>query len=251
MSFVIDYVTCSDNYIWMLRHADQCVVIDPGEAAPVKAYLETHHLQLVGILITHYHSDHIGGLPVLESPMLPIYGSAYEYVKQVNRPLRDGDVITIFDTQFRVLFTPGHTHGHISYATSNQLFCGDVLFAGGCGRAFEGTHDTLYQSLQRYQVLDPTTQCYCGHEYTVANLAFAMTIDPTNTRLNARFDQEKLKQANAQPTVPFTLQDERDTNPFMRCDQDVIRRTVELKTGQTLTTPSAVFSALRQLKDAQ
>ncbi|MEK9649111.1 MAG: hydroxyacylglutathione hydrolase, partial [Gammaproteobacteria bacterium] len=173
-----------DNYFWLFREktSRECGIVDPGDAGPVISYLEANDLELSVILITHHHADHTGGISALRERFdMPVYGPESPNIPEITYPLRDGDIIDVLDTTFRIIEIPGHTLDHIAYHADGLngqdaiLFCGDTLFAGGCGRVFEGTHAMMHQSLKKLADLAGETKVFCAHEYTMANLAFANT----------------------------------------------------------------------------
>ena len=182
----------TDNYIWCLHDGTEAWVVDPGDAAPVIDFIESHHLHLQGILITHHHPDHIGGIGVLceRFAIATIYGPDNPAIAGITDVLREGDVITVLDQQFTVLEVPGHTLDHIAYLSTQMqppaLFCGDTLFAAGCGRLFEGSPEQMFTSLSKFKKLAPETRIYCTHEYTQANLRFAQAVEPDNLALKQR-----------------------------------------------------------------
>lgn len=221
-----------DNYIWLLQAKNNCAVVDPGDAAPVLAYLKQHHLQLTTILITHHHNDHIGGMLALKKATgATLYGPKHDGIDGLDHLLEDHDTITVFDRTFKIISVPGHTLGHIVYYGDDTLFCGDTLFGGGCGRLFEGTPAQLFDSLNKLKALPDQTKVYCAHEYTLQNLQFAKTVDPNNQAIDNRIQAAIKTRANGQSTVPSTLALEKATNPFLRC------KTVE------------AFARIRKLKD--
>ncbi len=247
----------NDNYLWLFKDSessDACIV-DPGDATPVRAFLEKENLSLSSILLTHHHPDHIGGVnDLVEQYNVPVYGPESSAIPQVTKPLHEGDLIKVANTSFRVIEIPGHTLDHIAYyadAASNEniespaLFCGDTLFAGGCGRIFEGTAEMMYHSLQKLAALDPQTQVFCAHEYTLSNLAFAEAVVPEDSVLQQRIQQEKSKREKDIPTVPSSIALELSTNPFLRCSEASIQEKFPKQAQQ----PVAVFAALRQWKD--
>lgn len=247
----------NDNYLWIFKDSESlnACVVDPGDAAPVIAYLKKENLSLSAILLTHHHADHIGGVnDLLALQDVPVYGPQSSYIPQVTKPLFEGDVVNLANTNFSVLEIPGHTLDHIAYyadTTSNTnnetpvLFCGDTLFAGGCGRIFEGTAEMMYGSLQKLAALDPQTQVFCAHEYTLSNLAFAAAVAPEDSALQQRIQQEQAKRKNDIPTVPTSIELELRTNPFLRCSEESIVENFPEKAEQ----PVAIFAALRQWKD--
>ncbi|MFA6310316.1 MAG: hydroxyacylglutathione hydrolase [Sterolibacterium sp.] len=247
----------NDNYIWLIRRGDQTAVVDPGDAAPVLAYLERNHLNLCAILATHHHGDHIGGIPeLIERFEVPVFGPADEPIDHLTRSLTGGDKVELaqFGANFDVLAVPGHTRAHIAYydrkhASCGALFCGDTLFACGCGRIFEGTPVQMRQSLARLAALPGGTQIYCAHEYTQANIRFALAVEPENAALLKRAAEvERLRNAN-QPTVPSTIALERDVNPFLRWQAPAVIAAAQRVSGKPLTQPDEVFTAIREWKN--
>lgn len=248
-----------DNYLWLLCRGDQAVVIDPGDATPVEQALADRGLRLSAILITHHHPDHIGGLKALTArrPDIALFGPQGEAdkIRQMTHPLLDGDQVELLGRTFQVMEVPGHTLGHIAYfspATDTEpdlLFCGDTLFSAGCGRLFEGTPAQMLKSLDRLAALPPETAVYCTHEYTMANLAFALAVEPQNTDLRAYVDQVKQWRAANQPSLPSNLRLERAINPFLRADQADVQCAATAFNGAALDERTAVFAALRRWKD--
>ncbi|MCA0175353.1 MAG: hydroxyacylglutathione hydrolase [Proteobacteria bacterium] len=210
----------ADNYIWMLHDGAGALVVDPGDAAPVRAALGAHGLELTGILVTHHHPDHVGGLNGLQ-PLLngaPVYAPQREQAAMPvpTTPVAGGDCLTWQGKAIRVLDVPGHTAGHVAYVLDDLLFCGDTLFSAGCGRLFEGTADQMHRSLQQLGALPGTTRVCCAHEYTLANLRFARQAEPDNAAV-ARHEAACLAQrAAGQPTLPSTIALEWQINPFLR-----------------------------------
>lgn len=246
----------TDNYIWAIHSAESnaVAVVDPGDAAPVLAYLETNELELTHILITHHHPDHTGGLKELAEFSNPVvYGPEPSNIKGITHFLHEGDSIELYGVEFKLLEVPGHTLDHIAYysedAESPRLFCGDTLFAAGCGRLFEGTPDMMVDSLGKLTKLNPDTAVYCTHEYTMANLKFAMAADGSNQALISRVEREKSKRESGQPTLPSSIALEIETNPFLRYEQAAVIQAVSAEMGVTDTGPVATFAALRSWKD--
>ena len=244
----------NDNYIWLIQsaHSDRVLIVDPGDAAPVLMALKTLKLTPAAILITHHHFDHTGGIAALTAQFsVPVYGPANEAIPGISHAASDGDQLHIADdfAPLKVMDTGGHTPGHISYLTNHQLFCGDTLFAGGCGRLLGGTADQLFASLQQIAALPDHTDIFCAHEYTLANLQFALAVEPDNPDLQQRFaDSQQLRAVN-QPTVPSNLALEKASNPFLRCHVPAVKLAAEQQAGQPLNSSLAVFKVLRQWKD--
>ncbi|MDP0563290.1 MAG: hydroxyacylglutathione hydrolase [Candidatus Endonucleobacter sp. (ex Gigantidas childressi)] len=250
----------SDNYIWAIHNKTHLYVVDPGDHKPVVQFMEETNLKLAGILITHHHPDHTGGVKSLISQHpISVYSPDNPVIENVTTPVKEGDKVPVLGHSFQVITTPGHTLDHISYfvAEDNKrapmLFCGDTLFSGGCGRLFEGTAVQMQASLDKFAVLPDETQVYCAHEYTSSNLAFAITIDPANTDLQAYIKEvDTLRQQNT-PSLPSTIALEKKINPFMRTRQPSIINCAtqkhSLSAAATENNPSAIFSAIRTMKD--
>ena len=246
-----------DNYLWLIHDGVHAAVVDPGDAGPVLAALAEHGLQLTAILLTHHHADHIGGVPrLLEHAQVPVFGPANENIAVVTVPLANGARVDVpgLALAFDVLDVPGHTRGHIAYISHCQpkkwLFCGDTLFAGGCGRLFEGTPAQMAASLAKLAALPGDTLVYCAHEYTLANLKFAAAVEPDNRALQLRLVSEAGKRGDNVPTVPSTIELEQATNPFLRVDAPGIIASLEAAGRvQPGATPVERFSALREWKN--
>jgi hydroxyacylglutathione hydrolase len=244
-----------DNYLWLIHNGSDAIVIDPGDATVILQALEQHGLRLTAILLTHHHSDHIGGVAeLLTHYPIPVYGPAHDGIEAVTIPLDDGDNIRIdnLNLGFSVIAVPGHTFGHIAYysETMAAVFCGDTLFAGGCGRLFEGTPAQMLDSLDRLAALPETTAVYCAHEYTLSNLKFALEVEPENTALQERVLREQEKRSSNIPTVPTTVGLEVQTNPFLRTRVSaVIERLVSTNKVAAGQDEAANFGALREWKN--
>lgn len=236
----------TDNYIWLLQNDQQVIAVDPGDAAPLKAWLAEHHCKLAGIIITHHHHDHTDGLAALAQADLPIYGPPK--VQYVNHPVADGDLIELLGTSFQVLATPGHTLDHLCYYGAGAVFCGDTLFAAGCGRLFEGSYEQLFHSLQRLAALPAETLVCCTHEYTLSNLRFALAVDPQHEATLQRQAIESEKRSRNLPTLPSTIALERATNPYLRVNDSEFIKRIAPHTKQAQTSFEC-FRALRQWKD--
>ena len=253
----------ADNYIWALLRDDHCVVVDPGDAVPVFDFLAVRLLTLDAILITHHHADHVGGVAALTARWpVPVYGPAAEDIKGVTVALREDDQVALpnfVEQPFRVMEVPGHTSGHIAYVSGDILFCGDTLFAGGCGRLFEGTAKQLHTSLMRLASLPEKTRVFCTHEYTLSNLRFALAVDGDNNALLERSFVEQERRTRDVPTLPSSIALERATNPFLRCAEPALIESARNHTSSArdhdngrsanLSNPTNVFAVLRQWKN--
>ena len=254
MLSVLTVPAFDDNYLWLIHDGTHAAVVDPGDATPILAALETHALSLVAILLTHHHADHIGGVPrLLQHRRVPVFGPAHENIAAVDHLLVEGDIATIpeLGLSLSVLDVPGHTRGHIAYVAAEQqwLFCGDTLFAGGCGRLFEGTPAQMSASLAKLAALPDATQVYCAHEYTMANLRFARAVDPENVTLVERIEREQAKRTRGEPTVPSTIKLEKSTNPFLRYREPAIIDRLIAENRIDTREPIAAFAALREWKN--
>jgi hydroxyacylglutathione hydrolase len=241
-----------DNYIWTLRSGRQAAVVDPGEARPVQEYLAREGLTLVAILATHHHPDHVGGIAELVGrSKLPVFGPKGEPIPALTHPLGQGDRAEIpeLGASFTVLDIPGHTRAHIAYYGLGSLFCGDTLFACGCGRVFEGTAAQMLDSLAKLAALPDETKVYCGHEYTLANIRFARAVDPHNGLLATREERAQRLRNAGLPTLPSTLGEERATNPFLRCAEPAVVESANKYLGARVADPVRVFAAIRDWKN--
>ncbi|MEZ5465706.1 MAG: hydroxyacylglutathione hydrolase [Lysobacteraceae bacterium] len=245
----------TDNYIWTLTDdQSSALVVDPGDAEPVIAAAETHGWRPTTVLVTHHHPDHVGGLPELRRrwPSLRIIGPEDPRITGLDEVVNDGDQVRVegLDLTFRVMAVPGHTLSHIAYVGDPWLFCGDTLFSLGCGRLFEGTPAQMLDSLDRVAALPGEQLVCCTHEYTAANGRFAINVDPGNPALVQRIADVAACRAKNQPSLPVTLASERACNPFLRCDQPSVQRSIAAATGSMPADRLDSFARLRRMKDA-
>ncbi|KQQ97552.1 hydroxyacylglutathione hydrolase [Massilia sp. Leaf139] len=246
-----------DNYLWLIHDGLHAAVVDPGDAAPILAALDEHGLTLTAILLTHHHADHIGGVATLRARFpVPVFGPRADGIEAVSEPLGEGDVVAVpgLNLELAVLDVPGHTLGHIAYVRKTPglhwLFCGDTLFAGGCGRLFEGTPAQMAASLEKLAGLPEDTEVYCAHEYTLSNLRFALAVEPGNAALALRMRDESAKRAAELPTVPSSIGLERRTNPFLRYrEPEIVDSLVAAGKLQDGAAPVEAFAALREWKN--
>ena len=244
-----------DNYFWLLHDGQQALVVDPGDAAPVRAALDRLGLQLAFILVTHHHGDHTGGVAELRAATgAQVFGPARERIPEPFTPLRGGDTVPALGIGFRVIDVPGHTAGHIAYFADEVdgaplLFCGDTLFSGGCGRLFEGTPAQMLASLDTLAALPGDTRVCCAHEYTLSNLRFACAVEPGNRVLADYLRHCQQLREQDQPTLPSRIDTERTINPFLRSREPAVMQAVRARVPSA-TDEVAVFAALREWKNA-
>ncbi|WP_048987591.1 hydroxyacylglutathione hydrolase [Enterobacter kobei] len=239
-----------DNYIWVLVDNDRrCVIVDPGESAPVLDAIKENGWQPEAILLTHHHNDHTGGVPELRAhfPHLVVYGPAETQDKGTTQVVQEGENIHIREWEFSVFATPGHTLGHLCFYSKPYLFCGDTLFSGGCGRLFEGTPEQMYQSLQKISALPDDTLICCAHEYTLGNMKFAVSLLPEDRAIQDYYHKVKELRAKNQNTLPAILKNERQINLFLRTDDIDLINKINQETN--LQQPEQRFAWLRSKKD--
>ena len=247
----------SDNYIWLLQDTAKrrCAVVDPGDAAPVFAWLQAHPgWVLEDILITHHHHDHVGGVEALKRATgARVCGPADEHIPARDLALAHGEQVRVLGLDLEVIAVPGHTLGHIAYYTAHApiplLFPGDTLFAAGCGRLFEGTPAQMHDALQRLAALPGETLIYCAHEYTLSNLRFACAVEPHNASITQRFEDVTRLRADDRISLPSNMALERLTNPFLRITETSVKQKIDEWTGHANEGEVAVFAALRRWKD--
>lgn len=247
-----------DNYLWVLHNHQYAIVVDPGDANAVTQYLQAHQLQLAGILVTHHHADHTGGVAQLKQRYnCSVWGPKNDPVNHLDYSCGHGDVVEIesLKLQFEVLAVSGHTKGHIAYflpkseANANALFCGDTLFSAGCGRLFEGTAEQMWDSMQKITQLPSDTQVFPAHEYTLSNLDFAQKVEPQNQAITEHIQKVKKLRAQGQPSLPSNLALEMSINPFIRVTQPTVIQAAQRRQAEALSSPAEVFAVIRRWKD--
>jgi hydroxyacylglutathione hydrolase len=258
---VIAIKAFSDNYIWAVTNGNNAALVDPGDADVCISFLEEKQIILNTILITHHHADHIGGIEKLVTYCkkkqwpLTIYGPAHENIPKCDIKVKENDVINLLDIaiNFTVLDLPGHTKGHIAFFSDSYsnplLFCGDTLFSGGCGRLFEGTAQQMLTSLNKLTKLPDDTKVFCAHEYTQANLNFALTVEPTNENLQNYSKKVKELRANNQATIPTSIGIEKQINPFLRSQEHAVQASAIAFDNSTKANSLDTFTTVRRWKD--
>lgn len=249
----------SDNYIWAITNENShyLALVDPGQADVCITYIEENQLQLTSILITHHHKDHVGGIATLvdyckaKQWPLTVYGPSAEQIENCDITVSETDTV-ILDTlaiEFTVIDLPGHTLGHIAYLAQDNLFCGDTLFSGGCGRIFEGTPQQMFDSLAKLKALPDRTRVYCAHEYTLANLNFALAVEPQNFEVIHYYNQVVQAREKQQATIPTSISLEKKINPFLRCDQQSLIDSAIEYSDMQISEPLTAFTVIRGWKD--
>lgn len=253
MSNVIPLRAFKDNYIWAITSLDPgaIFIVDPGEAEPVIEFLQKNNLSLSAILLTHHHYDHSNGISKLRQHFshVKVFGKGKEIISDITDIVKDGDIISQNGLTFKVMEIPGHTLDHVAYYGEKRLYCGDTLFSAGCGRIFEGTPFQMYGSLQKIKALPEETQIYCGHEYTVANLRFALLVEPNNAYVQEYLAKMQALLLQGKPTLPSTLKIELKINPFLRCEENGIMMSVQNYFKCKETDPIKIFTYLREWKN--
>jgi len=251
-----------DNYIWCIHDEQFALVVDPGQAKPVLEYLEQKNLSLKGILITHHHGDHTGGVLELmrtHGGAIPVYGPMGKDIPGCSTVVHEGDKLEITQPRIslKVSEVPGHTLSHVAYFANMQanvvepmLFCGDTLFACGCGRLFEGSPKQMSESLAKFATLPKNTLVYCTHEYTLSNIRFALAVEPNNFNLISWAQEAQSLRKLHLPTLPTTIGQELQVNPFMRCDQPEVIEAARQASGKSgVLAPAEVLEVIRSWKD--
>lgn len=256
MTQVLHVPAFRDNYIWLLldETGSGLVAVDPGDAGPVLGFMQQHGLRLNAILCTHHHRDHSGGIAALCAPerqRVPVFGPAREAIPGLTHPVREGDAVRLpgFTHPLSVLDIPGHTAGHVAFFSDRWLFCGDTLFSGGCGRLFEGTAEEMYASLGKLAALPPETEVYCGHEYTLANLRFALSLEPDNASILDYYQKVSARRERGEASLPSTIGRELRINPFLRAGDASLKAVLDQRTGQKSDSAAVRFAILRRWKD--
>jgi hydroxyacylglutathione hydrolase len=245
-----------DNYVWAVHNGHSAILVDPGDAAPILAWLRNRDMTARAILVTHHHYDHVGGIAgLLEHAPIPVFGPTRGAAK--TQPVADGETLNFPDmgVDFKVIETPGHTLDHVCYvadtspATPLHLFCGDTLFSCGCGRLFEGSPAEMYASLTRLAQLPDNTKVCCAHEYTLANIAFALEAEPANQALLDRHVEALALRKQGAATLPVSMGQERSSNPFLRCDLPALVVAASQHVKNPLKPGAETFAAIRAWKD--
>lgn len=243
----------TDNYIWCIHNESHAIVVDPGDAEPVLRFCQQQGLTLEALLITHHHHDHTGGIPRLVSanPSLPVIGPAGGHIRGITKAVDEGDDVhlNVLDLTFVIIELPGHTLDHIGFYGHGALFCGDTLFSGGCGRLFEGSPGQMLHSLNKLKRLPDETKVYCAHEYTQANMKFALAVEPDNSELQTHANLVSKLRSEDSITLPSSLGKEKAINPFLRSNQAAVAASANQFKGKAAADEVAVFTAIRQWKD--
>ena len=241
-----------DNYIWLISTNEGSIIVDPGESKKIIEGIDKNKIDLKAILITHHHFDHTNGLQdLLDIDNFDVFGPVNN-INGINNKVGDSDQFSVIGIDFEVIEIPGHTLDHIGFYSFNDgdpiLFCGDTLFAGGCGRVFEGTYQQMFEALKKISRLPKNTKIYCGHEYTLSNIKFALEVDPNNIKLQNEYKNVQELMKSNKPSLPTTIQKELDTNPFLRCDDLDIQKNI-VKKFNVDDSEFEIFTAIRKWKD--
>jgi len=243
----------ADNYIWAVHDGRHCVIVDPGESSGTQAFLNRHELRLCGLLLTHHHHDHVGGVDELRAlHPAPAWGPDDPRMPGNLRVVGEDDSVEIDELGlvFGILETPGHTTSHIAFHGHGLLFCGDTLFSAGCGRLFEGTPAQMQTSIDKFAALPDSTRVYCAHEYTESNCNFARKVEPENAALAERCDEVAGLRRRDRITLPSTIGAEKSFNPFMRTREPAVIAAAQRREPGRADSPEEVFGVIRRWKDA-
>ncbi|MBI4411740.1 MAG: hydroxyacylglutathione hydrolase [Deltaproteobacteria bacterium] len=274
---VVQIPTLFDNYTYLVicEKTGVCGIVDSPDAEATWKVIQKEGCDPAAILSTHHHLDHVGGnTDLVRRKKMAVYGGTNDSgrIPELTRPVKEGDTVQVGSTVFNILDIPGHTRGHIAYVAINEIpsplggdpikrdhlhggqgegavFCGDTLFAGGCGRLFEGTPQQMVESLTKLKNLPDGTKVYCGHEYTQKNLEFAKTLEPNNKALQRKYEEVLKKRERGEATVPTTIGEEKSYNPFLRWDSPELIGSLKKKETGLKQDPVSVFAAVRALKD--
>ncbi len=251
---IIPLPALKDNYIWLLKNkaSRHIAIVDPSEAEPVLNLIDSERLIPIAIMITHHHWDHVDGIAgITEQYDIPVYTPKTESVAGSTNPVGEGDIVALdeLDLKLSILDVPGHTSGAIAYYAEGMVFSGDTLFTAGCGRLFEGTPPQMHTSLSKFKSLPDDTLLYCGHEYTLSNLQFAANVEPDNKAIQERLMLTRRTRDKGEPTVPATLKIEKETNPFLRCEETSVINATREHFAKKLDKSDEVFAAVRRWKD--
>ena len=241
-----------DNYIWLISTNEGSIIVDPGESKKIIEGIDKNKIDLKAILITHHHFDHTNGLQdLLDIDNFDVFGPVNN-INGINNKVGDSDQFSVIGIDFEVIEIPGHTLDHIGFYSFNDgdpiLFCGDTLFAGGCGRVFEGTYQQMFEALKKISRLPKNTKIYCGHEYTLSNIKFALEVDPNNIKLQNEYKNVQELMKSNKPSLPTTIEKELDINPFLRCDDLDIQKNI-VKKFNVDDSEFEIFTAIRKWKD--
>ena len=241
-----------DNYIWLISTNEGSIIVDPGESKEIIKGINENKIDLKGILITHHHFDHTNGLQdLLNIDDFDVFGPVNN-INGINKKVREPDKFSIIGIDFEVIDLPGHTLDHIGFYSFNNgnpiLFCGDTLFAAGCGRVFEGTYEQMFEALKKISKLPMNTKVYCGHEYTLSNIKFALEVDPNNLKIHDEYRHVQELMKSDIPSLPTTIEKELDINPFLRCDNLDIKKNI-IEKFNVSDSEFEIFKAIRKWKD--
>ena len=241
-----------DNYIWLISTNEGSIIVDPGESKKIIKSIDENKINLKAILITHHHFDHTNGLQdLLNIGNFDVFGPVNN-INGINKKVREPDKFSIIGIDFEVIDLPGHTLDHIGFYSFNNgnpiLFCGDTLFAAGCGRVFEGTYEQMFEALKKISKLPMNTKVYCGHEYTLSNIKFALEVDPKNLKIQDEYRHVQELMKSDIPSLPTTIEKELDINPFLRCDNLDIKKNI-IEKFNVGDSEFEIFKAIRKWKD--